>query len=997
MPREIETLKKVEYTNLQEFVELINYNFAVLENSPFFKGVPGKKGLKGDTGIKGVRGIKFFFVDYNRFNTEYPAELNSAQAIDLEFINRKLALGNVNSTDKQKFLNALGTSDLVDGDVIVLTNTKLLRYNSVEFEDTNIAFDSNYGNNRDISEIIREYVDNFINNNERIRNLKNTFELYVTHAKNYQDVSNTLITNSITSKSVFEPYIEGNKKGIKVNTHKYIGFSKDVLDDNEQKHTIIFGSVKKYIKILQNTFAADVNKTLISDYSPGVSNEPSLVILQNDYNSGLMIGNRDSNNFKNFGRIFRNSDNEFVFESNVGLNDSEKGTLFLHNEYLKWNKQAKFERSVEISHNLFVGLDIDSKLIRTGEYSNDRNSNKLELGPRKNQPNSVTLNTAFIEQYSHYINNVLVTDNNGIVLKTYGIENAGFEIYQNNPLQPVSNNFSSNQKILTSNYFGLLITKLNSLISKISSDYWTKDNFNTGVIPNLRLSNQFSLGQNIINNSGSQFVGGFFDILSNRIKLNVHRNKVLVTNHEGVIINDYEIENTNINPIELELFNKINVSNQISSENKILTSKYYSYITSKINKLIDKIAGDYYTKADWSNRWIRKDINYYGNFIIPYGQESVFRYDGVIEINQRQVYVAKHISIASSISMNSLNTGVMYVKGDKYVMTLPLLYDDISTSDNPELDSVSNPSGIATGHIVNRIIQRMHNIASKLKYHVENSFYFKEFWKLNLISDLLKPQRMWVTHFFKASAGNKNLEVRDDKIIMNTGRNVAGNLVVSNDGTVSVDENAGIPYGTIVAYWIYDGIPRGWYLCNGQIVRVRGQQYTTPDLRGKFIMGANMNSPTEGGVSYRTGGDNYPKLDWNQLPPHSHDFDISNWKHAHNYVDTIITDNNPNKVGGSIDGVYWVSIPGAGRANGDADNRAFFRNATTNYNELKPTITHDYYKNRNNEEGGDVMYLSFDFWTLHDNSQKINKKSQQRAFDNRPAHVELCYLMYLGV
>ena len=995
MPREIETLKKVEYTNLQEFVELINYNFAVLENSPFFKGVPGKKGLKGDTGIKGVRGIKFFFVDYNRFNTEYPSELNSAQAIDLEFINRKLALGNVNSTDKQKFLNALGTSDLVDGDVIVLTNTKLLRYNSVEFEDTNIAFDSNYGNNRDISEIIREYVDSFINNNDRIRNLKNTFELYVTHAKNYQDISNTLITNSITSKSVYEPYIVGNKKGIKVNTHKYIGFSKDVLDDNEQKHTIIFGSVKKYIKILQSTFAADVNKTLISDYSPGVSNEPSLVILQNDNNSGLMIGNRDSNNFKNFGRIFRNSNDEFVFESNVGLNDSEKGTLFLHKQYLKWNKLAKFEKSVEISHNLFIGLDINSKLIRTGEYSNNKNVNKLELGPKTNQPNSVTLNTAFIEQYSHYINNVMVTDNNGIVLKTYGIENAGFEIYQNNPLQPVSNNFSSNQKILTSNYFGLLITKLNSLISRISSDYWTKDNFNTGVIPNLRLTNKFSLGQNIINNNGSQFVGGFFDILSNRIKLNVHRNKVLVTNHEGVIINDYEIETTNINPVELELFNKINVSNQISSGNKILTARYYSYITSKINKLIDKIFQDYYTKADWNNGGVRKDVSYFGNFIINNG--SLFRYNGVIEINQNGVTVSKPSKFDTTVFMNYVPTGIMFVHPNKAVSTLRTIDSNLITEDAENISNTFVPENdVALGNTINKILKKFNNVINKLN-DIKNSFYPKNWWKSNLIIDLLKPQKMWVTHFFKASSGTRNFEVRDDKIIMNTGRSVAGSLVVSNDGTVSVDENAGIPYGTIVAYWIYNNVPRGWYLCDGRVVRVRGEQFTTPNLKGKFIMGANMSSPIEGGVSYRTGGDNYPKLEWNQLPPHSHDFDISNWQHTHNYIDTIMIDDNPNRVGESIDGSYRFSIHGKGKANGNPDYYAFFRNTTTDYNKLKPTIIHNYYKNRNNEEGGDVMYLSFDFWTLHDNSQKINKKSQQRAFDNRPAHVELCYLMYLGV
>lgn len=990
MPREIETLKKVEYTNLQEFVELINYNFAVLENSPFFKGVPGKKGLKGDTGIKGIRGIKFFFVNYNRFNTEYPSELNSAQAIDLEFINRKLALGNVNSTDKQKFLNALGTTDLVNGDVIVLSNTKLLSFNSVEFEDTNIAFDSNYGNNRDISEIIREYVDNFINNNERIRNLKNTFELYVTHAKNYQDVSNTLITNSITSKSVYEPYIEGNKKGIKVNTHKYIGFSKDVLDDNEQKHTIIFGSVKKYIKILQNTFAADVNKTLISDYSPGVNNEPSLVILQNDYNSGLMIGNRDSNNFKNFGRIFRNSDNEFVFESNVGLNDSEKGTLFLHNEYLKWNKVAKFERSVEISHNLFVGLDIDSKLIRTGEYSNDRNSNKLELGPKTNQSNSVTLNTAFIEQYSHYIDNVLVTDNNGIVLKTYGIEKTGFEIYQTNPLQPVSNNFSSDKKIITANYFGLLVTKLNSLITNISSNYWTKENFNTGVIPKLKLSEQLQIGQTKFTTSDSEIAGRVLNISTSNVTLSTYKNKVLVTDNAGTIVNIYEIEKGQVDNIELELFNKINVSNQISSENKILSSKYYSYLTTKINKLIDKIKDDYYTKADWNNQNVRKDVNYFGNFIIHNG--SIMKYNGVIEINQNTITVSKPLSVFSALYMNNLDSGIMFVNQNKSVSTINII-DANGINDGADVGSgVSvNQNHIASGNVINKILQKLNNIVRRLNDTFQNIF-LKTDWTENRISALLKPQKMWITNYFKGGSNNKFIEVDGNSIIINTGEFKTGSLQVNQNGVVSVG-NAGVPYGTIVAYWVYGGIPEGWYLCDGQVVNVRGQQYTTPNLKGKFIMGANMNIPTERGNNYTTGGDNFPKLVWNQLPPHTHDFYFS-WPTLR-YEDTIFNESAGYDVGFS----YRQFTNKGSRGGMDYDNVQFYVSKSVERGG-DGNIYSKYWENpNNNEAGGDVVYANGRrrLFTIHDDSERINKKSEQHEFDNRPAHVELCYLIYLGV
>ena len=59
-----------------------------------------------------------------------------------------------------------------------------------------------------------------------------------------------------------------------------------------------------------------------------------------------------------------------------------------------------------------------------------------------------------------------------------------------------------------------------------------------------------------------------------------------------------------------------------------------------------------------------------------------------------------------------------------------------------------------------------------------------------------------------------------------------------------------------------------------------------------------------------------------------------------------------------------------------------------------------YWENpNNNEAGGDVVYANgrHRLFTIHDDSERINKKSEQHEFDNRPAHVELCYLIYLGV
>nr|DAO84244.1 MAG TPA: short tail fiber protein [Caudoviricetes sp.] len=1009
MPHQIETLKKIEYVDLQQFVEQINYNFAVLENSPFFKGIPGKKGQRGEVGIKGTRGIKFYFVDYNRFNQEYPNEINSSQLIDLEFINRKLALGNVNSTDKQKLLNALNTVDFVIGDVIVLTNTKLLSFNGVEFEDTNIAFDSNYGNNKDIREIIKEYVDTFILNNDKIKSIKNIFHSYLTHAKNYQDVSNTLITNSITSKSIYEPYIKGNKKGIEVLTHKYIGYSHDILSNDEQKSTVILGSVNKYIKILQNTFGTDLNKTLISDYSPGVGNEPTMVILQNDLNSGLMIGYRDSLNFKSFGRIFRNYDNEFIIESNVGPNSDEKGTLKLHNEYLNWDKNAKFERNVEVSHDLFVGLNIDSKLIRTGEFTPDKKSYELYLGPKDKKTDSKTVNTAFIEQYTHYIENVLVTDNNGIVLKTYSLEKGGYDIKENEPFNPISTSVSSENKLVTSNYLGLITKKVNSLINKVSQDYWSKKDFKTGVISKLTLSEQLQVGNNLIKSNEVNL--GSNTIINQNLTLNSFKNNVLVTDNTGKIVNTYSLENSDISTTELELFNQINSNGNISSENKILSSKYFNYLTSKINKLINKIKSDYYTKEDWKTPTLPtspKSINL-SDVNIILGGNTRFYFNGLFNFNKDNAIFDKPVILNNYLFLKANNEGILYLNSEKKVISYPLLSNNLTDESGDTNSQVIHDSGIPSISLINSLIRKINNVIN----HFKNNHFSKNDWINGNITDWVKPKMMEILDIFKWSKNNQKVELNENNIIIRPKGNNSGFLKVDTNGVVSVGNLSApqFPIGTVIS-WAgdnflqgklshmedKDSIPAGWYVCDGSNVEINGKMWTTPDLRNRFIMGDDLRSEDFDEYNFfpytvsSYNNENFVKIKWNQLPPHSHKMEIVDWEHSHKYKDTFFAESASYANGREYD----HASGGLGSNGGiDWDNVCIYVERESE--KIRKT---DGYKGPQikNRVGGDVFDITYssEFPHFTQNGNHMTSIAQQLEFDKRPAYCTLIYLIYFG-
>lgn len=87
---------------------------------------------------------------------------------------------------------------------------------------------------------------------------------------------------------------------------------------------------------------------------------------------------------------------------------------------------------------------------------------------------------------------------------------------------------------------------------------------------------------------------------------------------------------------------------------------------------------------------------------------------------------------------------------------------------------------------------------------------------------------------------------------------VGGNLTVNG----SISGYGTVPVGGIIMWsGAANAIPNGYALCNGQ--SVNGQ--TTPDLRGRFIVGA--------GGSYAvkaTGGAEYVTLTVNQMPSHNH-------------------------------------------------------------------------------------------------------------------------------
>lgn len=609
----IESLHKITYENLEQFLELINSNFAIVENSPLYKGIPGNE-VEGEPGLRGIRGIKFLFVNYSVFAEQFPGELSLPSQINLNFINSKLET----FENKVKILLCLGVEELVDKDVIVLTNSNMLSYNFIDgvVNETGQSFNPETNLLSNINTIIEDYVTFYINNNPILNSLSNVLVPFKTYAKNYADNNSTFITSELTESSIFSPYIPGfnNQIGIAIDNHQHFGYS-DLEFPIENKGTFVFGNMKRYYQLLMNTISTAGTETLSSDYAPGNNNIPAAVILQDTYRNGIYLGHKDKTNLKRFASIYKNEANDLVLKSDSSMNESEFSELLINRAYMRFKKLVQFFDSLEVSRDLSVFADINNKFLKTGKFTNgasvdnDYNTKKSEHGAPG--PNTIKLNVSEFEEYIHYVNNVLITDENGRVSKDYTLENVVLSETDIIDLNQIENIPSSQYHVLTSNYFRFLCDKINSMSNYISGNYWRKDQYDTEEIPALRTgelhaSASLTVGSSLFNvfqMFNSVNIGAnTFDVDSQNVKFSHFANKVMVMKPDGYVSTLYSILTTDVSLVPNVVTGQITLPElgAPDPENKILTAKYWNYLRTAFNYNNEFTATNYWRKNQYN-------------------------------------------------------------------------------------------------------------------------------------------------------------------------------------------------------------------------------------------------------------------------------------------------------------------------------------------------------------------------------------------------------------
>lgn len=352
-------LKALQVKDLTNLVSDLNYNFLQILNSPGFKGRPGI-GIKGDDG-ESVRGSRWFFVDSSKFILSYPDDVSDPSSLTLQRINSLFK-----NSDETLFNTTLGLTDgdsIVLGDTIVLPDGQVCQViednNTVIIGDSGITFKNATSLTEDrVIELISQLSGSGSSSNQ-----SGTFSIYSGVAKNYPDSSGS-VNNSSNNDSAIDINSTGSGPGTPLN-NKYVA-AKELSVTSNTLMCLIAGSVAKYHELIQKTQEVDTNES-----TPQVKDFPAFIALQNNYQSGLLFGHKDSASMKSFGRIYR-SETSLNIASRSTNNNSE------YTEANFKNTEILLRASNKISFNAQT-LDFSNTSVLLSPYLNYASS-ILDLG-----------------------------------------------------------------------------------------------------------------------------------------------------------------------------------------------------------------------------------------------------------------------------------------------------------------------------------------------------------------------------------------------------------------------------------------------------------------------------------------------------------------------------------------------------------------------------------------------------------------------------------------
>lgn len=377
--------KELQVSSYAQLIEVLNFNFSRIANSPLFRGKIGHTGDDGVPGVSGIRGNRLMFVNIDTWNSVFEDSKTIKDFTDTD-ATVKLLNSCMNPDDEsgryEKLKIVLGLQNQFTPDDVNI----LLEFDWVIMPNGGCyILQNNYNANGDIesqywlfskltlmtsdNDTLQQTIEDMIA--AALRNMTiGTMKLYTIAFHVAQDLDDPEVTagnNGNPETGAIDIVVDNDECHTNATASTSSTQAINALTDDKERTggrwpLTVFGSANDWYRTMQNTLPAkNPDNVRRTEFTPSQATAPSGTFFQDNDYTGILLGKRPIPIYDESGKVIGYQTNNFHDFANIVR--TPDGLLFMP-KFSRWQNEStryfdEYMAKVYLSTRVFAGQKIN--------------------------------------------------------------------------------------------------------------------------------------------------------------------------------------------------------------------------------------------------------------------------------------------------------------------------------------------------------------------------------------------------------------------------------------------------------------------------------------------------------------------------------------------------------------------------------------------------------------------------------------------------------------
>lgn len=377
--------KELQVSSYAQLIEVLNFNFSRIANSPLFRGKIGHTGDEGVPGVSGIRGNRLMFVNIGTWNSVFEESRTikdfADTALTEELLNSCMD-ANDGSGRYEKLKIVLGLQNqfapddvnvLLEFDWVIMPNGGCWilqnRYTANGDIESQYWVFSNLTLMTSDNDTLQQTIEEMIA--AALRNMSmGTMKLYTIAFHVAQDLDDPEVTagnNGNSETGALDVVVDNDECHTNAKASTSSTQAINALTDDKERTAgrwplTMFGSVNDWYRTMQNTLPEkNPDNARNINFTPGQATAPTGTFFQDNDYTGILLGKRPIPEYDESGKVIGYKSNNFHDFANIVR--TADGLLFMP-KFSRWQNEStkyfdEYMSKMYLSTRVFEGQLID--------------------------------------------------------------------------------------------------------------------------------------------------------------------------------------------------------------------------------------------------------------------------------------------------------------------------------------------------------------------------------------------------------------------------------------------------------------------------------------------------------------------------------------------------------------------------------------------------------------------------------------------------------------